>query len=171
MNLASKGKQITMIAAASANNVLGKDNQLIWHIPDDLKRFKKLTSGHAIIMGRKTFESMPKALPNRINIVITKNKNYQATDALVCHSMKEAFELAGDDEQPFIIGGGQIYTAGMAWADKIELTRIHQDFEGDTFFPEIDKQQWEIIMQDEYPKTEENPIPFSYITYKKKQKR
>ncbi|MDC3132934.1 dihydrofolate reductase [Flavobacteriaceae bacterium] len=170
MNSVSKEKQITIIAAAAANDVLGKDNQLIWHLPEDLKRFKKLTSGHAIIMGRKTFESMPKALPNRLNIVITKNKNYQAVDALVCHSIAEALALAGDDEQPFIIGGGEIYREGMSWSDTIELTRIDQNFEGDTFFPKIDDNQWEVIAEKEHPKTDKNPIPYRYITYKKTNK-
>ena len=167
MNSASVGKQVCMIAAAAANDVLGKDNQLIWHIPQDLKRFKRLTSGHAIIMGRKTFESMPKALPNRVNIVITRNKNYHAVDALVCHSIEEALQLTENDEQPFIIGGGQIYKEGLEWSDMIELTRIDQDFEGDTFFPKIDPQQWEVIAEEKHPKTEDNPLPFRYITYKK----
>ena len=105
----SKVSKVTLIAAIDQNRVLGKDNQLIWHLPEDLKRFKRLTTGHAIIMGRKTFESLPKALPNRHNIVVTRNQNYSKEGITVCHSMKDALEYAKDDEQPFVIGGGQIY--------------------------------------------------------------
>ena len=112
-------KEITIIAAAAENNALGKDNRLIWHIPEDLKRFKRLTSGHTIIMGRKTFESLPKALPNRHNIVVSKNKSYTAEGASVCHNLEEAMALAEDDSQPFIIGGGQIYEQAMEIAHTI----------------------------------------------------
>lgn len=165
----SRGKQIVIIAAAAENDVLGKDNDLIWHIPHDLKRFKRLTLGHAVIMGRKTFESMPKALPKRQNIVITRKKDYHAENALVCHSMAEALSIAQDDDTPFIIGGGEIYREGMNWANRIELTRVHQTFEGDTYFPKIDPKVWEIIAQENHPISTENKIAFSYITYHKKQ--
>ena len=101
-------QNITIIVAVAANNVIGKNNDLIWHISEDLKRFKSLTSGHAIIMGRKTFESLPKALPNRTNIVVTRNRSYRAEGALVCYSMEKALQLAVNDQQPFIIGGGEI---------------------------------------------------------------
>ena len=104
MSEVNSSKEITLIAAAAENNVLGKDNQLIWHISEDLKRFKRLTQGHAVIMGRKTFESLPKALPNRMNIILTRNQNYKAKDAFVAHTPKAALELAGDDPVPFIIG-------------------------------------------------------------------
>ena len=106
-----KNKEITIIAAAAENNALGKDNRLIWHIPEDLKRFKRLTSGHAIIMGRKTFESLPKALPNRHNIVISRNKSYTAEGASVCHNLEEAMALAENDSQPFIC---LLYTSDAA---------------------------------------------------------
>ena len=125
MNESVFQKDITLIASASENNALGKDNQLIWHISDDLKRFKRLTSGHAIIMGRKTFESMPKALPNRTNIVITRKHDYTAKNAIVVHSIHEALEKANNDNQPFIIGGGEIYSQSILLADRIELTRVH----------------------------------------------
>ena len=108
MNAANR--EITLIAAASKNHVLGKDNKLIWHIPIDLKRFKSLTLGHCIIMGRKTFESLPKALPNRTNIILTRNRTYQAQDAIVVHSVQEALEQSKNDIQPFILGGGEIYS-------------------------------------------------------------
>ena len=114
---------LTMIAAAGHNNALGKNNDLIWHISDDLKRFKRLTSGHAIIMGRKTFESMPKALPNRKNIVLTKKKNYQPEGAIVVHRLEAAMALVKDDPQPFIIGGGEIYR--LCRQPTISPTTIH----------------------------------------------
>ena len=105
----SKKREITIIAAASENNVLGKNNKLIWHIPDDLKRFKKLTLGHSIIMGRKTFESMPKPLSERKNIILTRNKNYKANGIFIAHNIPEVLNYCQDDNQPFIIGGGEIY--------------------------------------------------------------
>ena len=105
MNELKFSNEITLIAAASENNALGKDNQLIWHISEDLKRFKKLTQGHAIIMGRKTFESMPKALPDRKNIILTNNKDYKAQGAWVAHTIEEALKLTDKDSQPFVIGG------------------------------------------------------------------
>jgi len=161
-------KEITIIAAAAENTALGKDNRLIWHIPKDLKRFKRLTSGHTIIMGRKTFESLPKALPNRHNIVVSKNKSYTAEGASVCHNLEEAIALAEDDSQPFIIGGGQIYEQAMEIAHKIELTRIHKDYEADTFFPFIDLSKWKIISEESFEGFKDEPSHFSYLTYIKK---
>ena len=133
----AKSPLLTMIAAAAKNDALGKDNDLIWHISEDLKRFKRLTSGHAIIMGRKTFESMPKALPNRTNIVLTNKKDYQPEGAIVVHTIEDALNLVKDDTQPFIIGGGEIYRLFMPYCDRIELTRVHHNFEADVFFPKI----------------------------------
>ena len=161
-------KTITLIAAAAQNDALGKDNDLIWHISEDLKRFKRLTTGHAIIMGRKTFESMPKALPNRTNIVLTKNKNYKAEGAVVASTIEEALVLAGEDNQPFIIGGAQIYSLFMDHCNRIELTRVHHDFEADVFFPKIDTSKWNISKEEFISKTEDQPYNFTYITYDKK---
>jgi dihydrofolate reductase len=139
---------ITLIAAVSENNVIGKDNKLIWYLSDDLKHFKELTKGHAVIMGRKTFESMPKALPNRTNIVITRKTDYVANDAIVVNSLNQALEKAVDDKQPFIIGGGEIYSLAIKIADRIELTRVHTDLEGDAYFPEIDHSIWEEVSRE-----------------------
>ena len=161
-------KTITLIAAAAQNDALGKDNDLIWHISEDLKRFKRLTTGHAIIMGRKTFESMPKALPNRTNIVLTKNKNYKAEGAVVASTIEEALVLAGEDNQPFIIGGAQIYSLFMDHCNRIELTRVHHDFEADVFFPKIDTSKWTISKEEFISKTEDQPYNYTYITYDKK---
>lgn len=159
---------VTIIAAAAENNALGKNNDLVWHLPDDFKRFKQFTSGHHIIMGRKTFESFPKPLPNRTHIVITRNKNYQKEGAVVVHSIKEALQLAKTDPQPFIIGGGEIYKQGMEVADKIELTRVHATPEADTFFPEIDENRWECISEEYHPKDDRHEFAFTYLTYVRK---
>ncbi|MAZ72351.1 MAG: diacylglycerol kinase [Flavobacteriaceae bacterium] len=159
---------ITIIAAAGQHNELGKDNDLVWHLPDDFKRFKQLTTGHYIIMGRKTFESFPKPLPNRTHLVITRNKDYKKQGAVVVHSIDEALLKAASDPQPFIIGGGEIYTMGMEVADKIELTRVHGTFEADTFFPEIDKSQWDLIAEVSHPKDEKHTYSFTYETWVRK---
>ena len=159
---------ITIIAAAAQNNELGKDNKLIWHLSDDLKRFKRLTSGHHIIMGRKTFESFPNALPNRTNVVITRDKNYTAENAVVVHSLEAALALAKNDEQPFIIGGGEIYRQSLAIANKIELTRVHESFEADTFFPEIDLSIWKETFSEVHAKDEKHPHDYTFITYERK---
>ena len=119
---------ITMIAAAGENNELGKDNGLLWHLPDDFKRFKKLTTGHYIIMGRKTFESFPKPLPNRIHLVITRNRDYKKEGAVVVHSLDEALQQAKEDAQLFIIGGGEIYKKALPSSETIELTRVNGPF-------------------------------------------
>ena len=164
----AKSPLLTMIAAAAKNDALGKDNDLIWHISEDLKRFKRLTSGHAIIMGRKTFESMPKALPNRTNIVLTNKKDYQPEGAIVVHTIEDALNLVKDDTQPFIIGGGEIYRLFMPYCDRIELTRVHHNFEADVFFPKIDLNQWKEIARENIDATKEQPYHYSYITFEKK---
>lgn len=159
---------ITLIAAAGENNELGKDNDLVWHLPDDFKRFKKLTTGHHIIMGRKTFESFPKPLPNRTHIVITRNKNYQKEGAVVVHSLDEALLKAQNDPQPFVIGGGEIYKVAIDSADKIELTRVHGTFEADTYFPKIDMNKWQLISEEKHPKDDKHNYAFSYLTYERR---
>ena len=158
-------QKITIIVAAASNNAIGKDNQLLWHLSEDLKRFKQLTNGHAIIMGRKTFESLPKALPNRTNIVITHNAEYQATDAIICQGLQEALDNCLDDPNPFIIGGGEIYKQGLVLADTIELTRIHRDFEGDTFFPDLDPKMWTLTHEEK--KISPDGLSYSFLTYQK----
>lgn len=126
---------ISIIAAISQNLVLGKDNKLLWHIPEDFARFKKITSGHPVIMGRKTFESIGKPLSNRTNIIITRDENYKTEGCLVVHSLEEAIKLA-NGKKIFIIGGGQIYKQAISLADKLYLTVIKKDFSGDTYFPD-----------------------------------
>ena len=168
LGLSDSRNGITIIAAAAANDALGKDNKLIWHISDDLKRFKQLTSGHAIIMGRKTFESMPNALPNRRNMVITRNKDYIAEGAEIFSSIEDALSVVKNDSQPFIIGGGEIYRQSMALADRIELTRVHTNVEGDAFFPEINYKVWKEVSRDERFKDEKHIYDFTFIRYEKK---
>ena len=161
-------KEITIIAAVSENNVLGKNNKLIWHIPDDLKRFKKLTLGHSVIMGRKTFESIAKPLPQRKNIILTRNQNYKAKGTLIAHNVKEALNFCENDNQPFIIGGGEIYKLFMGISNKIELTRIHKSYDGDAFFPEILEEKWKLVNSKKNNLSDTKVINFSYLTYLKK---
>jgi len=156
-----------MIAAIAENNALGKDNDLLWHLPDDFKRFKQITSGHYIIMGRKTFESFPKPLPNRTHVIITRQKEYHPEGCIVVDSMKKAIEVCPKNEDIFIIGGGEIYTLGMDFADSIELTRVHENFEADAFFPEIDKKKWHLISEEYHPADERHKFAFSYQTFTK----
>ena len=130
---------LTIIAAVAKNNALGKNNDLIWRLPADLKRFKKVTLGHHIIMGRKTFESLGKPLPNRTTIIITRNKNYRVDNCIVVNSLEKAIEAARGDANPYILGGGEIYKEALDFADFLDLTLVHHSFEdADTFFPKID---------------------------------
>ena len=161
---------ITLIAAASENNALGKNGELLWHLPEDFKRFKRLTTGHCIIMGRKTFETFPKLLPNRIHIVITRQANYVAEGCIVVNSLAEAIQEAKQiDENPYVIGGGEIYHLALAIADKIELTRVHATFnDTDAFFPEISKDEWKLEKSHYVPKDEKHQYDFTFETYIKK---
>ena len=161
--------QVSIIAAASENNAIGMNNKLIWHLSDDLKRFKTLTSGHHIIMGRKTFESFPKPLPNRTHIVITRQPNYKVpNDVIVVNTLEDALDASKNDSQPYIIGGGEIYKEAILIAEKIELTRIHETFEADTFFPEIDPAIWKETNSVFYKKDDKNEYDYSFVTYKRK---
>lgn len=161
-----KNSELTLIVAAGENDAIGKDNQLIWHLSDDLKRFKALTNGHHIIMGRKTFESFPKPLPNRTHIVITRQNNYSVPDGvIVVNSLDDALDAARNDKQPFVIGGGEIYKQAMPLADKIELTRVHASFDADTFFPKVDETIWKEVSNTRHNKDEKHEYAFSFLTY------
>ncbi|MEL6917490.1 MAG: dihydrofolate reductase [Bacteroidota bacterium] len=161
---------ITMIAAAGENNALGKNNDLLWHLPDDFKRFKNLTTGHKIIMGRKTFESFPKTLPNRTHIIITRDTDYKAgfANCMVVNSLEEAIKLVQNDTLSFIIGGGEIYSSGLIYAHTIELTRVHASFEADVFFPKIDETIWKLTASTYHPKDDRHPYDFTYLTYERR---
>jgi len=162
--------KLIIIAAAAENNALGINNDLPWHLPDDFKRFKKLTTGHKIIMGRKTFESFPKPLPNRVHIIITRDTNYRVDfpDCIVVHSLEEALKLA-EGEDSFIIGGGEIYKQAMPLIDRLEVTRVHAIFdEADTFFPEINSFTWKEVKRTRHEADEKHPHAFSFVTYLRK---
>jgi dihydrofolate reductase len=162
--------ELTIIVAAGEKNAIGKDNDLIWHLSDDLKRFKKLTNGHHIIMGRKTFESFPKPLPNRTHVVITRQDDYKVPDGvIVVNSLKDALDAARKDDQPFIIGGGEIYKQSINLVDKLEITRVHSTFnDADTFFPEINTSIWKEVSRTTHDADEKHAHAFSFITYLKK---
>lgn len=160
---------LTLIVAAGENEAIGKDNKLIWHLSDDLKRFKSLTSGHCIIMGRKTFETFSKPLPNRKHIVISRQNNYHVPDGvIVVHNLEDAINAAKGDEQPYVIGGGEIYKQAMSYASKIELTRVHESFDADTFFPKIDSSIWKETDQTFHQKDANNDYSFSFLTYERR---
>jgi dihydrofolate reductase len=159
---------ITVIAAVAENNALGKENQLLWHLPDDFKRFKTLTSGHYIIMGRKTFESFPKPLPNRTHVIISRQTNYQPEGCIVVNSLVQAIEACPKTEEVFIIGGGEIYRQSIEVADKLDLTKVHATFEADTYFPEVDLSQWRLVFEEYHPKDERHDFAFTFQTYFRK---
>lgn len=159
---------LTIIAAVAKNNALGKNNDLIWHLPADLKRFKEITLGHHIIMGRKTFESLGKPLPNRTTIIITRNPDYIAPGCLVVNELAEAIEAAAEDENPFILGGAEIYKQAMSLADILDITLVHESFDGDAFFPVIDMSKWTEISRQDFKADEKNKYDYSFVKYKKK---
>lgn len=157
---------LTLIAAVAKNRVIGKDNDLVWHLPDDFKRFKSLTKGHHVIMGRKTFESMPAGpLKHRVNIVITSQPDYEAPGCILVHSLEDAIKKAEGDAQPFIIGGSSIYKLSLPYAKTIELTEVNTSPEGDTFFPEFDKNTWKETFREHHPADEKHQFDFDFVTY------
>ncbi|MBL0735801.1 dihydrofolate reductase [Flavobacterium sp. GN10] len=159
---------IIMIAAAAENNALGKNNELVWHLPNDFKRFKSLTTGHHIIMGRKTFESFPKPLPDRVHIVISRQENYKPEGCIVVDSIEKAIALCPEDDDSYIIGGGEIYNLALPFTDIIELTKVHHSFEADAFFPKINKSEWILVESEENYKDEKHLYDYTYETYIRK---
>jgi dihydrofolate reductase len=158
----------TIIAAIAANNALGKDNDLIWHLPADLVRFRKRTTGHHIIMGRNTYESIGKPLPNRTTVIITRNQQYRAPGCVVVHSMREALAIARNDAQPFIIGGAQIYEEAILFADQLDITEVHAEFEADVFFPKIDENLWKETKREKFSSDKKNHYNYSFVRYVRK---
>ena len=160
---------ITVIAAIAKNYALGKDNDLIWHLPADLKRFKKVTSGHYILMGRNTYESIGRPLPNRTTIIITRNKNYFKEGCLIANSLEEAVEMAKEEAQVFIIGGAQIYKETIAkdLAEQLDITLVHNEFEADVYFPEIDTKIWKEVARENFKADEKNKLDYSFVSYQK----
>ena len=162
-------KVIKILVACDEKSVIGKNNTLIWHLPADLKRFKELTTGNVIIMGRKTFDSIGRPLPNRTTIVITRQKDYQQDGVIIVHSLEEAVLKAKSLHRGdiYIVGGAEIYRLALDIADEIELTLLHDIFEGDAFFPEIDKTVWEVISKERGITDEKNPFQYSFIKFRR----
>lgn len=159
---------LSLIVAVAENGAIGKNNDLLWHISADLKHFKALTTGHCIIMGRKTYESFPKRpLPNRRNIVITNNMDYCEEGCEVVHSVEEAIALCKDDEQSFVIGGATVYRQFLPFVDKIFLTKVFATFEADTFFPEIDLSQFEQTAASEVFTDEKSGLRYQFLEYRR----
>ena len=158
----------TIVVAMGQNNEIGAQNQLLWHLPKDLKHFKEITSGHPVIMGRKTYESIGKPLPNRTNIVISRKKDWFEEGILIVGSIKEAIKFAKKiDEEIFIIGGGNIYEQTLEFTDKLEITLVKADWEADTFFPKIDEKIWTKTNEICHEKDEKNPYDFCFQTFEK----
>ena len=159
---------ITVIAAIGKNGELGKNNDLIWHLPNDLKRFKKVTAGHHVIMGRKTYESLGRPLPNRTNIVITRNPNYKAEGCIMTYSLEEAITFAKtEDPNPYILGGAQIYKQAIKIADVLDLTLVDAELHADAFFPKIDTTIWKEVDRYDHCSDEKHQYNYSFVTYKK----
>lgn len=164
---------LSIIVAISSNLVIGKDNTLIWHMPADMKYFKDKTSGHCVITGRKNYESIPekfRPLPNRTNIVVTRQTDYQAPGAIVASSIEKAIAIAKElgDEEVFIIGGAEIYKQSMPMVNRLYLTRIHHEFEGDAFFPEVDLEIFKLTNAEPHQADEKNKYNYTFETYERK---
>lgn len=159
---------ISIIVAIAQNGTIGDKNALLWHIKEDMRFFRTTTSGHPVIMGRKTFESLgSKPLPKRRNIVITRS-DVEFEGAFVAHSLEEAIAMADDDAEVFIMGGAQIYAQALDIADRMYITRVERDYEGDTSFPEVDYSKWKLVAEERYERGEDYDSPFSFLTYDRK---
>ena len=161
---------ISLIVAASSNNAIGKNNQLLWHLPNDLKFFKNTTWGMPVIMGRKTFESVNKPLPGRFNYVITRQEDWNAEGVKVATDLNDALKKAIETncKEIFIIGGGDIFKQSMELANKIYMTRVHADLDGDVFFPEIDESNWKLISNTDLPADDKHAFAYSFQTWERK---
>lgn len=160
-----------IVVAADENNAIGKDNQLLWHLPIDLKFFKQITTGHTVIMGRKTYDSVGKPLLNRRNIVISRQANLQIPGCEVVSSVQQAIELTSEqdrnDQDIFIVGGAEIYRQTLSLCDRIYLTRVHHRFDADTHFPELDANIWKLISREDHPQDQKHKYAFSFLVYEK----
>ena len=161
--------KISLLAAASTNNVIGKDNQLLWHLPNDLKFFKDITWGTTVIMGRKTFQAINKPLPGRINIVVTSQQNWIIPNVWKANGLKDALKQAETTncKEIFIIGGGEIYKQSITTADRIYMTRVHSVLEGDTIFPSINESKWKLKENKDFPKDEKHSYAYSFQLWEK----
>jgi len=158
----------TIIAAIGKNNALGKNNQLIWHLPADLKRFQQKTTGHHILMGRATFESLGRPLPNRTTVIITRDPTYVMAGCIVVHSLEAALQAAKNDSHPYIIGGAQIYTQAIDWADRLDITFVDQEFEADVFFPKINPVIWKETHREKHQADDKNNYDYDFVTFERR---
>lgn len=161
---------ISIVAAISDNNAIGKDQDLLWRMPADMRRFKDLTTGHAVIMGRKTFESLPRGpLPNRKNVVLTTLPEAGFINCFACESMHDALDICEKEENIFILGGALVYRQALSFAHKMYITRVHAEFkDADTFFPIVNWDLWEEVERQEFPADAKNPYPYTFLTYERK---
>lgn len=157
--------QLSIIVAVANNNVIGINNTLPWHLPEDLKHFKALTMGHHIIMGRKTYESLGRLLPGRITIIVTRNRGYQVEGAVIVNSLEAALSASGTDEEVFLIGGAELYQIGLELADKLYVTEVHATFEGDAFLPSFNLESWQEASRER--REAANGMAFSYVVYER----
>ncbi len=160
--------KIALIVATDQQGLIGKDNDLPWHLSADLQYFKKVTMGKPLIMGRNTHESIGRALPGRQNIIVTKNRSYKAEGCSVVHSTEAALSLVKDAQEVMVMGGASLYTQLLPQADKLYLTLVHADLEGDTWFPQWYSEQWQKISCEDHPADDKNEYPYSFIVYQKK---
>lgn len=159
---------ISLIVAMDENRLIGKDNQLPWHLPQDLAYFKRMTMNHKIVMGRKTYESIGRPLPGRENIILTRNRSYKMDGCKVLHSIEEILELSKNtDENIFVIGGAEIFKEILPYSDRLYMTHIHHNFEGDTFFPQLKDTDWETVSVESGIKDMKNPYEFDFVVYQK----
>ncbi|MDD5507295.1 MAG: dihydrofolate reductase [Bacteroidales bacterium] len=162
-------KEISIIVAIADNNAIGKDNQLLWHLSEDLRRFKRLTTGHTVVMGKKTFESLPfRPLKNRRNIVLSDAWGEEIDGCEMAYSIEEAMDMMDEGKENFIIGGGSVYRQFLPYATRLYITRVKHTFEADTFFPEIDFSEWNLVEKQENTPDRKNPYPFDFLTYARK---
>ena len=159
---------VSIIVAVASNGVIGDKNSLLWHIREDMVHFRTTTSGHPVIMGRKTYDSIGRPLPKRTNVVITRDANLTIEGCSVVHSLEEAIEMFDSAEEVFVIGGAQIYAQALPFADRIYLTVVGKEYEGDTSFPAFDYAQWTELSKEDYARGEEYEYPFSFITLERK---
>ena len=157
---------ISLIVALAKNNVIGLNNTLPWHLPEDLKHFRSLTTGHHIIMGRKTYESLGRLLPDRTTVIVTRNNDYQVDGALIAHSLDAAIALCENDDEVFVIGGAELYQVGIKLANKLYITELELDVPGDAYFPAYDVAEWQESSREAH--TSAQGLLFSYITYIRK---
>ena len=156
---------LSLIVAIAKNRVIGVNNTLPWYLPEDLKRFRALTTGHHIIMGRKTYDSLGRLLPGRTTVIVTRNQDYKVEGAIVVHSLEAAIAACGDDNEAFLIGGAELYKDGLKLGSKLYVTEIDAEYEGDAFLPEFEINEWEAGQRESHQA--ENGLRFSYITYQR----